>query len=189
MTLKSQNFPKVKIDQILGSRRFSNYWWATTILLGGLSFLIVGLASYMKIEIYPFTKNLEIMFIPQGIIMIFYGTIGVFLSLFLWLTIFWNVGAGYNEFNHEKGLIKIFRLGFPGKNRKLYLEYKIKEIQAISILIKEGINPKREIYLKTKDNKAIPLTSVGQPLLLSEIEKRAIELAQFLEVVLEDINI
>ena len=188
MTLQSQNFSKVKIDKILGSRRFSNYWWATTIFCGGLGFLMVGLASYMKVEIYPLTKSSEIIFVPQGIIMIFYGTIGVFLSLFLWLTIFWNVGAGYNEFNNEKGLIKIFRLGFPGKNRKLHLEYKIKEVQAISVTFKEGINPKREIYLKTKDNREIPLTSVSQPLLLSEIEKQAIELAQFLGVVLEGIS-
>nr|YP_009243882.1 photosystem I assembly protein Ycf4 [Sporolithon durum]AMK96124.1 photosystem I assembly protein Ycf4 [Sporolithon durum] len=182
-------YPKIRIDQILGSRRFSNYWWATIILFGGLGFILVGLASYLRIDIYPFTKSPKIIFIPQGIIMVFYGTTGMSLSLFLWLTIFWNVGAGYNEFNNEKGLIKVFRLGFPGKNRQLYLEYKLKDIQAISVNIQEGISPKHEIYLKTKDNRKIPLTRVGEPLLLSDIEEQATELAKFLGIILEGVNI
>jgi len=44
-----------KIDIILGSRRFSNYLWATIILLGGISFLLVGLSSYTNLEILNFT--------------------------------------------------------------------------------------------------------------------------------------
>nr|YP_010728808.1 photosystem I assembly protein Ycf4 [Lithothamnion corallioides]WEA77126.1 photosystem I assembly protein Ycf4 [Lithothamnion corallioides] len=177
-----------RTDQILGSRRLSNYWWATIILLGGISFFLVGISSYSHIEILPFTQSSEISFIPQGAIMIFYGTLAICLSLFLWLTIFWNVGAGYNEFNNEKGIITIFRLGFPGRNRSLSLTYRIKEIQAIRINIQDGLTPKREIYLKTKDKREIPLTRVGQPLLLSEIEKQASELAKFLGVVLEGLE-
>lgn len=177
-----------KIDLILGSRRFSNYWWATIIFLGGISFLLVGLSSYTNLEILSFTNSLNISFMPQGAIMVFYGTLGVSISCFLWLTIIWNVGAGYNEFNNEKGVIKIFRTGFPGKNRSLLLTYNINEIQSIKIDIKEGLNPKREIYLKTKDYREIPLTRVGQPLLLSDIEYQATELAKFLGVVLEGIE-
>jgi len=177
-----------KIDIILGSRRWSNYWWATTILIGSISFILVGLSSYTNLQILPFTNSLEISFMPQGAIMIFYGTLGVSISGFLWLTILWNVGSGYNEFNTEKGIITIFRMGFPGKNRSLLLKYNINEIQAIKIDIKEGLNPKREIYLKTKDYREIPLTRVGQPLLLSDIEYKATELAKFLGVVLEGIE-
>lgn len=177
-----------KIDIILGSRRLSNYWWASTILLGSLSFLLVGLSSYTNLQIFPFTNSFGISFMPQGAIMVFYGTLGVSISCFLWLTIIWNVGSGYNEFNNDKGIITIFRMGFPGKNRSLLLQYNINEIQAIKVDIKEGLNPKREIYLKTKDYREIPLTRVGQPLLLSEIEYRATELAKFLGVVLEGIE-
>lgn len=177
-----------RTDEILGSRRLSNYWWAAVIFLGGLSFFLIGLSSYYHIELLPFTQSSEIAFIPQGIIMIFYGTIAIFLSLFLWLTIFWNVGAGYNEFNNEQGIITIFRLGFPGRNRILSLKYRIQDIQSIRINIQDGLTPKREIYLKTKDQREIPLTSVGQPLLLSEIEKQASELARFLGVVLEGLD-
>ena len=175
-------------DDRFGSRRFSNYWWATIIFLGGFSFVLVGLSSYSKLDILPFTNSSNIEFIPQGAVMIFYGTLATCLSLFLWLTILWNVGAGYNEFNNEKGIVTIFRLGFPGKNRLLRLIYRIEDIEAITIDIKEGLSPKREIYLKIKDNRRIPLTRVGQPLLLSDVEYQATELARFLGVVLEGLE-
>jgi hypothetical protein len=178
----------VKIDYIIGSRRLSNYWWATTISIGGIGFFLAGLSSYSHINILPFTSSAQLLFIPQGIIMTFYGIVAVLLSGFLWLTIFWNVGGGYNEFNRDKGIVTIFRLGFPGKNRNVYLKYSIKEIQAIRIAIQDGLSPRREIYLKTKDKREIPLTRVGEPLLLSEIEEKATELAQFLGVILEGIS-
>nr|AYR06299.1 photosystem I assembly protein Ycf4 [Renouxia sp.] len=178
----------IKTDYILGSRRLSNYWWATIILLGGSGFLLVGFSSYSNMSLLPFIKLLDIVFIPQGIIMIFYGTIALCLSLFLWLTIIWNVGAGYNEYNNSKGTITVFRFGFPGKNRKICLKYRVEDIQAIRVNIRNNLNPKREIYLKTKDNREIPLTRVGEPMLLSEIEKQATELAKFLNVALEGID-
>nr|YP_009732151.1 photosystem I assembly protein ycf4 [Gracilaria spinulosa]QHS70732.1 photosystem I assembly protein ycf4 [Gracilaria spinulosa] len=179
---------QIKIDKILGSRRISNYCWATIIFLGGLSFFLAGLSSYLKVELLPFTKSTNLLFVPQGIIMIFYGTTAILISLFLWLTIIWNVGSGYNEFNRDLGLITIFRLGFPGKNRILQLQYQINEIYSIKVSIQEGLTPKREIYLKTKDKREIPLTQVGQSILLSEIEEQAASLAKFLGVVLEGIN-
>lgn len=178
----------IRKEEILGSRRFSNYWWATSILLGGLGFFLVGLSSYLKIELLPFTQSSELLFLPQGIVMTFYGTIAILTSIFLWLTIIWNIGGGYNEFNNDQGIITIFRLGFPGKNRIIELQYNIKEIQAIKVNIQEGLNPKREIYLKTKDHREIPLTRIGQPMLLSEVEENASSLAQFLGVVLEGID-
>lgn len=178
----------IKVENILGSRRISNYLWASIILCGGGSFFLSGLSSYLGINLLPFAQSSSIIFIPQGMIMIFYGTIGIFLSLFLWLTIIWDVGSGYNEFNNDKGTITILRLGFPGKNRILHLEYSIKDIKAIRIYIHDGLVPKREIYLKIKDKREIPITRVGQPLLLSEIEEKATELANFLGVVLEGIE-
>nr|QCI06184.1 photosystem I assembly protein Ycf4 [Dicranema revolutum] len=178
----------IKIDTILGSRRFSNYLWATLVLVGGLGFFLVGLSSYLKIELLPFIKLSQLLFIPQGIVMTFYGATAIFISLFLWLTIIWNIGGGYNEFNNDKGIITILRLGFPGKYRILKLNYYINDIESIKVNIQEGLSPRREIYLKTKDNREIPLTHVGAPLLLSEIEEQATSLAQFLGVILEGMN-
>nr|YP_009296990.1 photosystem I assembly protein Ycf4 [Ceramium japonicum]AOM66333.1 photosystem I assembly protein Ycf4 [Ceramium japonicum] len=178
----------IKIDTITGSRRFSNYWWATIIFLGGLSFFLVGISSYLQKQLTPFTNFDNLTFLPQGVIMTFYGITGVLISLFLWFTIVWNVGSGYNEFNQKNGLITIFRMGFPGKNRILKLQYPIKDIQAIKININDGLTPKREIYLKMKDSREIPLTSVGQPLMLSEIEEQASSLATFLGISIEGLN-
>ena len=176
-----------KKDIIIGSRRLSNYWWASIILLGGVCFFDVGLSSYFNIKLIPFIDTSAVLFIPQGIIMIFYGTLGIFLSFFLWLTIFWDVGAGYNEFNNDNGYITIFRQGFPGRNRIVLLKYRIQDIQSIKVSIQDGLSPKREIYLKTKDKREIPLTKVGQPLLLSEVERQATDLAKFLGVIVEGI--
>jgi Ycf4 len=177
----------IRTDYINGSRRLSNYWWATIILIGGLGFFLVGVSSYLKINLLPLISSLEFLFIPQGMIMTFYGTLAILISSFLWLTILLNVGSGYNKFDLDEGIITIFRLGFPGKNRNVYLKYSLQEIKAIKISIKDGMNPKREIYLKTKDKREIPLTRVGEPLLLSEIEERATELAQFLGIIVEGI--
>lgn len=178
----------VKTDEILGSRRFSNYWWATIICFGGLGFFLVGLSSYSHIEFLPFTQSTNLVFIPQGMAMTFYGTIAILIGIFLWLTILWNVGAGYNEFNRDRGVITIFRFGFPGKNRILKFQYQINDIKAIRVNIQEGLTPKREIYLKMKDTREIPLTRIGQPLLLSEVEEQATSLAKFLNVMLEGIE-
>ena len=120
-----------------------------------------------------------------GIVMTFYGSIGSLLSLFLTIIIVSNLGGGYNSYDLENEEITIFRIGFPGIQNEIFLKYILKDIKSIKLLITEGINPKREIYLVTKDKKQIPLTRVGEPLLLSDIEEEAVDLANFLKVSLE----
>nr|BDA97871.1 photosystem I assembly protein Ycf4 [Chroomonas collegionis] len=176
---------KVRYDLILGSKRFSNYLWALLSLIGGTGFLLAGLSSYLGIELLPFADTNEIVFIPQGIVMTFYGTIGSLLSLFLTILIVFNVGGGYNSYDLESEEITIFRIGFPGLQNEILLKYKMRDIKSIKLTITEGLNPKREIYLLTKDKKQIPLTRVGEPLLLSQIEEEAVELADFLNISLE----
>ena len=182
------NMEQIKKDKILGSRRISNYWWATVILLGGLGFLLVGLLSYLNTSVSILQPNDDFSFIPQGAVMTFYGMTGILISLFLWYTIVLDIGSGYNEFNKETGIITIIRLGFPGKNRLLKLRYNIQDISSIKINIQDGISPKREVYLKTKDKREIPLTKVGEPIKLSELEKQAKEISSFLGVNLEGIK-
>ena len=172
-------------DLILGSRRFSNYSWAALSLIGGLGFLLAGLSSYLGVELLPFANTNEIVFIPQGIVMTFYGSIGSLLSLFLTILIISDVGGGYNSYNLRTGEITIFRIGFPGLQGEIFLKYFLKDVRSIKLAITEGVNPKREIYLVTKDKKQIPLTRVGEPLLLSDIEEEAVDLANFLKVNLE----
>lgn len=178
----------IKIYKVLGSRRFSNYWWATIIFIGSLGFFLVGLSSYFQRVLIPFISNDILNFLPQGAVMTFYGTLGIFISIFLWYTIILNIGSGYNEFNNKTNVVTIFRLGFPGKNRFLKLEYKINDITSIKIVIEEKLLTKREIYLKMKDKREIPLTKVGEIISVLELENQAVELAKFLGVKIEGIK-
>lgn len=114
-----------------------------------------------------------------------YGTAGILLATYLWLTIVWNLGGGYNEFDKAIREVKIFRWGFPGKNRNVQLTCKLDDVQAVKVTLKEGINPKRAIYLRVKGMRDIPLTRVGQPISLSSLETQAAELVRFLGVPLE----
>nr|ARW64955.1 photosystem I assembly protein [Polysiphonia sertularioides] len=175
----------IKKYKIKGSRRFSNYWWASFVLIGGISFFFVGIVSYISLKTDIVFKVQNISFIPQGAVMTFYGTTGIFISLFLWYTIVLDIGGGYNEFNKFTDTITIFRLGFPGKNRILKLTYKLEDVKSIKISIQDGLSPKREIYLKMKDKRQIPLTKVSGPISINDIETQAREIAMFLDLSLE----
>lgn len=179
------NDKKIRYDLILGSRRLSNYLWASITFLGGSGFFITGLSSYLQKEMLPFIKIDSISFIPQGIVMTFYGMIGILISIFLVANIVLNVGGGYNKYDRSLDKIEIFRLGFPTQSREIYLSYKFKDIRSIKLSLQEGLNPKREIYLCTKDQRQIPLTRIGEPLLLSSIEEEAVNLSMYLNVPLE----
>ena len=177
----------IRQDKIIGSRRFSNYFWTFFLFIGGFSFLLAGLSSYLKINLLPFTNTENLVFIPQGIVMMFYGTLSLSISLYTVLTIIWDIGSGYNEYNKIENLVKIVRKGFPGKNREILLTYPLNNIQAIGIKISDGLNPKRIIYLCLKDERKIPLTPVEQPSSISNLEENAADLAKFLELKLENL--
>lgn len=203
----TQNNILIRRYIIVGERRLSNYWWAIVIFLGSCGFLATGLCSYLGIPNWlnllkdsvnnPLesinqitTTNVEnsntiLPFFPQGLLMSFYGSLGFLLTIYWSLLIFWNVGGGFNEFNKKDGFVRIFRWGYPGKNRKIDLSYSLKDIEAIRVELKQGIDSQRTIYLRLKGKREIPLTGIGQPLTLKEIEKQASELANFLQVSLE----
>jgi hypothetical protein len=204
---------------IVGERRLSNYWWASVIFLGACGFLYTGISAYLGQSLFSFilspitadesqtivNNSFDIAFFPQGLLMSFYGSLGLLLSFYWVLLIFWNVGGGFNEFNKKDGFIRIFRWGYPGKNRKIDLVYSLKDVEAIRVELKQGLDPQRTIFLRLKGNSSlknnsdtsnntkpmqgikreIPLTGISQPLTLKEIEKQASELANFLQVSLE----
>lgn len=177
----------IRQDDIIGSRRFSNYFWGGFLFIGGFSFFLAGLSSYLKVNLLPFTNTVELVFIPQGIVMMFYGTLSLSISLYTLLTVIWDIGGGYNEYNKIENLVKIVRKGFPGKNREILLTYPLNNIRAIGIKISEGLNPKRIIYLCLKDERKIPLTPVEQPTTISNLEENASDLAKFLDLKLENL--
>nr|ATL61376.1 photosystem I assembly protein Ycf4 [Plocama pendula] len=165
------------IELIRGSRKLSNFCWAFILFLSSLGFLLVGTSSYLG-------RN-WISFFPQGIVMSFYGISGLFLSTYLWCTISWNVGSGYDRFDRREGIVCIFRWGFPGKNRRIFLRFLLKDIQSIRIEVKEGIYARRILYMDIRGQGAIPLTLTDDNLIPREIEQKAAELAYFLRVPLE----
>jgi hypothetical protein len=172
-------------QEILGSRRLSNYWWAVVSTLGGVGFLLAGLSSYLHVNVLLVSDTTNLVFVPQGIALLFYGVAGCLVGLYLWLLVFWDLGGGYNEFNKKTGKFKIFRWGFPGKDRRIELECPIEYIQSVRAEVKEGLNPKRMLYLQVKQRRDIPLIRIGQPISLSQLENQGAELARFLGVPLE----
>lgn len=165
------------IELITGSRKLSNFCWAFILFLSSLGFLLVGTSSYLG-------RN-WISFFPQGIVMSFYGISGLFISSYLWCTISWNVGGGYDRFDKGEGIVCIFRWGFPGKNRRIFLRFLLKDIQSIRIEVKEGIFARRVLSMGIRGQGAIPLTITDDNLVPRDIEQKAAELAHFLRVPLE----
>jgi len=178
---------EIRQDKIVGSRRFSNYFWSVFLFIGGIGFLLAGLSSYFKVNLLPFANPTELVFIPQGLVMMFYGTLSLGLSIYIILTVLLDIGSGYNEYNKVENLVKIIRKGFPGKNRDILLTYPLSNIRAIGIKITEGLNPTRSIYLCLKDERNIPLTPVQEPTAISNLEEEAADLAKFLDLTLENL--
>lgn len=178
---------EIRQDKIVGSRRFSNYFWSFFLFIGGLGFLFAGISSYFQTNLLPFANTIEIVFIPQGIVMMFYGTLSLGFSIYIIITILLDVGSGYNEYNKIENLVKIVRKGFPGKNREILLTYPLSNVRAIGIKITEGLNPRRSIYLCLKDERKIPLSPVKEPMAISNLEEEATDLAKFLDLKLENL--
>jgi hypothetical protein len=178
---------EIRQDIIVGSRRFSNYFWSFFLFFGGLGFLLAGISSYFKINLLPFANPTELVFIPQGLVMMFYGTLSVGISIYIIITVLLDVGSGYNEYNKIESLIKIVRRGFPGKNREILLTYPLSNVRSIGIKITEGLNPTRSIYLCLKDERNIPLSPIQEPTAISKLEEEASDLAKFLDLKLENL--
>jgi hypothetical protein len=178
---------EIRQDVIVGSRRFSNYFWSVFLFFGGIGFLLAGMSSYFKVNLLPFANPTELVFIPQGLVMMFYGTLSFGVSVYIIGTVLLDIGGGYNEYNRVENLVKIVRKGFPGRNREILLTYPLSNIRAIGIKITEGLNPTRSIYLCLKDERKIPLTPVQEPTAISNLEEEAARLAKFLDLKLENL--
>jgi hypothetical protein len=176
-------------EKIIGSRNLNNLLITVIVLFAGCGFFLAGISSYLKQNFLYITDTTEINFLPQGITLLFYGTCAIGISIYLFLTILWDIGSGYNEFSKEENMVRIVRKGFPGKNRIIFLSYEFKTIKNLKFLIKEGLNPRCNILLILKDKREIPLFPAQFLLKPSQIEKKAIELSKLLNVPLESLRI
>ena len=174
-------------EEIVGARNFNTFVTMIILFFAGLGFFLAGLSSYLNTNLLGLTDTTTIVFIPQGIALLFYGTGAIGIATYLFLTVIWNIGSGYNEFLKEETVVRIVRLGFPGKNRTIFLSYDFKNIKSLKFLIKQGLNPRCNILLMLKDKREIPLFPAQILMNPSETEKKAIELSNFLNVPLESL--
>ena len=127
------------------------------------------------------TTQIDIPFFPQGLVLAFYGFLGLSFSFHLWFTLYWKIGGGFNEFNKKDQYVRIFRWGRPGKNRRIDLKYTNDLIEAIKV----ELSPRPALFLRVKGEKNIPLTRIGDFIPLEELEAQAAELTSFMQIPLE----
>jgi Ycf4 len=174
-------------ENIVGARNISSFVIMLVLFFAGLGFFLAGLSSYFQINLLRLTDTSQISFVPQGVALLFYGTGALGLALYIFLTLLWNIGSGYNEFSKDENIVRIVRLGFPGKNRTIFLSYEFKNIKNLKFLIKQGLNPRCNILLVLKDKREIPLFPAQFLLNPTETEKKAIQLSNFLGVPIESL--
>nr|YP_010544637.1 photosystem I assembly protein Ycf4 [Littorella uniflora]QWL15623.1 photosystem I assembly protein Ycf4 [Littorella uniflora]UYG22635.1 photosystem I assembly protein Ycf4 [Littorella uniflora] len=168
------------VEVLRGTRKLlGNLCWALVVSLGSIGFLCVGTSSYLAKNLLSYE---QINFFPQGIVMSFYGIAGFFVSSYLWCAIFWNVGRGYDKFDRKKGMVYLFRWGFPGKNRRTFFFFRVKEIEAIIIKVNKEDSYASRISIGIRGQGPIPLARTDENLTSQEIEEKAVELAHFLRV-------
>lgn len=104
------------------------------------------------------------------------------LCAYLWVVIGIDVGAGSNRFDRDAGVATISRRGF---RQEITVDIPLREIQAVKVEVRDGLNPRRRLALKVQGRRDMPLTRVGEPMPLADLELSGAQLARFLGVPLE----
>lgn len=169
---------------VLGSRRPSNLLVAVVVSLGGVGFLLTSLSSFLHRDLLPIGHPAELEWVPQGLVMGLYGVAALLLATYLWLVIGIDVGSGSNRFDRSAGEATISRRGF---RQRIDVQIPLREIQAVKVEVRDGLNPRRRLALKVQGRRDLPLTRVGEPLPLADLELSGAQLARFLGVPLEGV--
>ena len=135
-------------------------------------------------DFLPIGHPASMIFVPQGLVIGLYGIAAFLLAVYLWTLIAIDFGSGINRFDKNVGLLSVSRRGLI---KQISVEIPLKDIKAVKLEIREGLNPKRRITLRIQGRRDLPLTGVGQPRPLAELEKEGAQLARFLGVNLEGI--
>jgi hypothetical protein len=94
------------------------------------------------------------------------------------------VGAGSNRFDREADAITIERRGF---RQQIKFSLPCSDVQAVKVEVRDGLNPRRRLSLKLRGRRDLPLTRVGEPMALADLERSGAELARYLGVPLEGV--
>ncbi|MFM7085944.1 MAG: photosystem I assembly protein Ycf4 [Cyanobium sp.] len=178
-----QSDPSLLLEQpVLGSRRLSNLLMAAVVSLGGLGFVLASASSRLGRDLLPLGHPSQLIWVPQGLVMGLYGVAAVLLATYLWLVIALDVGSGFNRFDRRSGQVCISRQGF---RQRIAVEFPLRDIQAVKVEVRDGLSPRRRLALRVQGRRDLPLTRVGEPLPLAEVELAGARLARFLGVPLE----
>jgi len=123
--LKGEKNEHLLIEKIQESNKPIKYILNLTILGGGLGFLLTGLSSYFNYNLTSFINADKIIFFPQGLTMCFYGTCGTIVGINQLIILIKNIGEGFNEFNKDVGILKIYR---KGMKNDINITYNLKDI-------------------------------------------------------------
>ena len=167
---------------VVGSRRLSNVLVALMVSIGGIGFLFASLSSYLGRDLLPLGHPAGLVFVPQGLVMGLYSIAAALLATYLWAVIAIDVGAGSNRFDKAAGVVTISRRGF---RRPISVEIPLKDVKAVKVEVCDGYNTRRRVSLRVQGRRDMPLTRVGEPLPLAQLEQDGAELARFLGVNLE----
>ena len=177
-----QNSSNVFEQEIKGSRKVSNYLVGGMLSIGGGGFIFASISSYLGKNLLPLGEPASLIFVPQGLIMGLYGIAAAILSIYFWRIIAIDFGSGSNRFDKSKGTLFLSRRGFF---KQIEIEIPLKDIQAIKVEVREGFSPLRRISLRLQGRKDLPISKVGSPQPLVQLEQEGAELARFLDVSLE----
>lgn len=167
---------------VLGSRRLSNLLVAAAVSLGGVGFLLTSASSRLGRDLLPIGHPAELVWVPQGLVMGLYGLAAVLLATYLWTVIALDVGSGTNRFDRTSGQALISRRAFRSL---IEVSVPLADIQAVKVEIREGLSPRRRLALRIRGRRELPLSRVGEPIPLAELEMAGARLARFLGVPLE----
>ena len=171
-------------QKIKGSRKVSNYLVASMLSIGGVGFLLASFSSYFGRDFLPLGNPSTLIFVPHGLVMGLYGIAAFLLAIYFWRLINIDYGSGVNRFDKNKGVLSLSRRGLF---KNIEIEIPIDEIKAVKLEVREGFNPLRRVSLRIKGRKDLPISRVGSPQPLLDLENEGAEIARFLEVNLEGI--
>ena len=172
------------VQDIKGSRKLSNYLIGSMVTIGGIGFLLAAFSSYLGKDFLPLGKPSTLIFVPQGLVMGIYGILASALSVYLWRMISIDYGSGQNSFDKNSGLLKITRQGFFNK---IDIDIPLNQIKAVKLDAREGFNSRRRLCLRIQSKKDLPISKVGSPQPLLELEEEGARIAKFLSVNLEGV--
>nr|YP_009501422.1 photosystem I assembly protein Ycf4 [Passiflora pittieri]AXB37989.1 photosystem I assembly protein Ycf4 [Passiflora pittieri] len=118
---------------------------------------------------------------PQGVLMLFYGITGRFVSFYSQCTNFWNGGSDYDRFDTKTkfGIAYFLRWGFTGPDCRMLIPFFMKDIKAVRIHLHGGIFAHFMLFLEVRGMGSIALLRTED---YETVEERAYQLSDFLDI-------